>query len=314
VAPPPPSSGGVTLCETLAVLEPYPLGDWGFGAAQGVHTLVEALRHSYFDRNATLGDPDFVANPTQRLLSPAHIAEIRAAIKERATPSAALQQPIPHEGGDTTSYAVIDRYGDAVAVTYTINGFFGADVIGGDTGFFLNNEMDDFTSKPSVGNVYGLIQGSANRIEGGKRPLSSMTPTIVLKDGHVFMALGSPGGPRIITSVLETLLNVVDYGMSLTEAVDTPRLHHQWLPDTIYTEPYALSPDTAHALLAMGYTITPQREWSAVEAILAGPPHPPSRAGLHAFADDTTHDQGVRPGFLYGANDARRPSGAAVGY
>jgi gamma-glutamyltranspeptidase/glutathione hydrolase len=311
---PPPSSGGVTLCEILNVLGGYDMHALGFHSAQAVHVMTEAMRHAYFDRNASLGDPAFVTNPLTRLLSPAHAAAIRAQIGNRATPSLTLPpDATSHERAETTHYSVIDRTGNAVAVTYTLNGGFGAGVIAGDSGFLLNDEMDDFTIKPGAANHYGLVQGDANAIAPGKRPLSSMAPTLVLRDGHVFLVLGSPGGARIITITLETALNILDYGMAPQEAVDAPRFHHQWLPDEIFAEPYALSPDTQALLRAMGYRITEQKPWGATELIEVAPPQ---AAGEHAASsgDDAAASGALRPGFYYGANDARRPAGAAIGY
>lgn len=315
VSSPPPSSGGTTLCEILTILKAYPMKELGFHSARGIHYLVEAMRHAYVDRNNTLGDPDFVANPIERLLSEEHAAAIRAKIDDvSATPSSAVAIGAPpHEGTNTTHYSVVDKSGNAVAVTYTINLYFGAKVIAGDTGFFLNDEMDDFTAKPGVPNSFGLVQGEANAIKPGKRPLSSMSPTIVTQGGHVFMVVGSPGGPRIITITLEAIENVVDHGMTISEAIDAPRIHHQWLPDTIYVEPLALSPDTARLLGQMGYSITEQRPWGAAEGILVGPAASAPSAGPASSGDDSTHGGAVKPGMLYGANDARRPAGAAAG-
>jgi gamma-glutamyltranspeptidase/glutathione hydrolase len=315
VSAPPPSSGGTTLCEILSILEAYPMKDLGFHSARSIHYMVEAMRHAYVDRNNTLGDPDFVTNPVAELLSESHAAAIRAKIEEaRAMPSAAVKLGVPpHEGTNTTHYSIVDKAGNAVAATYTINLYFGAKVIAGDTGFFLNDEMDDFTAKPGVPNNFGLVQGEANAIKPGKRPLSSMSPTIVTQDGHIFMVVGSPGGSRIITITLEAILNVVDHGMTLSEAIDAPRLHHQWLPDTIYGEPLALSPDTEAALAQMGYTVTVQKPWGAAEGILVGPLAPLSSAALGSGGDDSTHGGTVRPGLRYGANDERRPAGAAIG-
>jgi gamma-glutamyltranspeptidase/glutathione hydrolase len=310
---PPPSSGGATLCEILNVLGGYDLRAMGFHSAQSVHVMTEAMRHAFFDRNTWLGDPAFVDNPLQALLSPAHAAATRAAIGDRATPSTGLRAGVaPHEKPETTHYSVIDRQGNAVSVTYTINGGFGAGVIAGDTGFLLNDEMDDFTVKPGVPNLFGLVQGEANAIAPGKRPLSSMAPTIVLRDGHVFLVLGSPGGSRIITTVLETALNMLDYGMAPQEAVDAPRLHHQWLPDTLFAEPYALSPDTRALLAAMGYHVVEQTPWGAVALIAVGPGRAEA-AGPVSSGTDAAMGQGMRPGWFYGANDARRPAGAAIG-
>jgi gamma-glutamyltranspeptidase/glutathione hydrolase len=312
---PPPSSGGTTLCEIFTILQDYKMGDFGFHSARSIHLMVEAMRHAYVDRNAYLGDPAFVANPLKGLLSESHAAAIRASIDDRqATPSGSVAAGTPpHEGTNTTHYSVVDKAGNAVAVTYTINSYFGAKIIAGDTGFFLNDEMDDFTAKPGTANMFGLVQGAANAIQPGKRPLSSMSPTIVLRDGKVFMVVGSPGGARIITIVLETISNVVDHGMTISEAVNAPRIHHQWLPDVIYAEPFALSADTARLLAEMGHKITEQAPWGAAEAILIGPQSAGGTAA-EAGGDDSIHGGGVKPGMLYGANDARRPAGAAIGY
>ena len=273
---PPPSSGGVTLCEMLQILQGYPLNELGFHSSGSVHYLTEAMRHAYHDRNLYLGDPAFIDNPVARLISPDYAAAIRARIApDRATPSASLgTAAAAREKATTTHYSVVDSAGNSVAVTFTINDDFGAKVIAGDTGFFLNDEMDDFTVKPGSANMFGLVQGSANAIAPGKRPLSSMTPTIVMKDGKPVLVLGTPGGSRIISTVLEVIVNVIDHGMPLEEAVDAPRIHHQWLPDTLAAEPFALSADTTAALRHMGYRIVPLPPWgtgNAVEAIGIAP-------------------------------------------
>src|SRR5262249_27699519 len=260
------------------------------------------------------------ANPLAQLLDEAYAARLRAAIApDRATPSSALTpgKP-PHEGGDTTHYSVVDPAGNAVAVTYTINSYFGAKVIAGDTGFFPNDEMADFTTKPGTANMFGLVQGNTNAIRPGERPLSSMSPTMVGKDGRLLLVLGSPGGSRIITAVVETLVNVLDHGMDIQAAVDAPRFHHQWLPDRIALEPFAVSRDTADKLAAMGYKMKEQQPWGSVEAILIGPPPigptaPPGKA-LAAGLDDSSLTPPPVPGHLYGATDCRRPGGAALGY
>ena len=313
ISSPPPSSGGTAICEILNILKGYDMAGLGFHSAAGVHAMVEAMRHTYVDRNFSLGDPDFVKNPIDKLLSEEHAAAIRAKIDAaKATPSKEVQPGTPpHEGDQTTHYSIVDAKGDAISVTYTINALFGAKVMAGDTGFFLNDEMDDFTTKPGVPNLFGLVQGKTNVIAPGKRPLSSMSPTIVTKDGKTFMVLGSPGGSRIITITLETLMNVVDYGMNMQEAVDAPRLHHQWLPDEISVEPFALSPDTAKLLTDMGYTIKTQSPWGAAEAILVGPPADPAAA---SSGNDAMAASKPVPGRLYGAHDDRRPAGAAGGY
>jgi gamma-glutamyltranspeptidase / glutathione hydrolase len=304
---PPPSSGGVTLCEMLQVLEAYPLKSLGFHSSDSVHLMTEAMRYAYRDRNTYLGDPAFVDNPTARLLSARHAQAIRTRIQpHRATPSAALgEDPAADEKATTTHYSIVDGKGNAVSVTYTINDDFGAKVIAGDTGFFLNDEMDDFTVKPGAPNLFGLVQGKANAIAPGKRPLSSMTPTIVLKDGKPLLVVGTPGGSRIITTVLEIIVNVIDHGMTLQEAVDAPRIHHQWLPDTLAAEPFALSADTVGSLTRMGYHVVPLEPWgagNAAEAIGIAPADPAQAKAL-GFP---------RAEVLYGASDSRAPAGSAA--
>ena len=303
---PPPSSGGATLCETLQILAGYDMAALGFHSAAAVHAIVEALRQAYLDRNTYLGDPAFVANPLDRLLSADYAAAIRANIPASHAGSSKEARPglPPDEKAETTHYSVMDGAGNAASVTYTINGLFGAYVAAPGTGFLLNDEMDDFTVKPGVPNMFGLVQGAANAIAPGKRPLSSMAPTIVMHDGQPLLVLGSPGGSRIITTALQTILNVIDYGMQPQAAVDAPRIHHQWLPDEIAAEPLALSPDTRALLEAMGYKIVVQRPWGAAEIIERGAP----------TAGEAAQPDALRPGLLYGANDARRPAGAAVGY
>jgi gamma-glutamyltranspeptidase/glutathione hydrolase len=312
ISAPPPSSGGATLCEILNILERHDLHALGFHSAQSVHLMVEAMRHAYLDRNTFLGDPEFVTNPLDRLLSKDYAAEIDATIGPRATKSSDLRPGVaPHEKPETTHYSVLDRAGNAVSVTYTINGFFGAVVIAGDTGFLLNDEMDDFTVKPGVPNLFGLVQGAANAIAPGKRPLSSMAPTIVTRDGHTLMVTGSPGGSRIITITLQSILNMIDHGMTPQEAVDAPRIHHQWLPDMIYAERFALSPDTQAQLRDMGYSITEQTNWGAAELIAIDPYK--TVKGIASSGNDSALSGNMHPGLLYGANDNRRPAGAAVG-
>jgi gamma-glutamyltranspeptidase/glutathione hydrolase len=302
VSAPPPSSGGVIICEILHVLEGYPLKELGFRSAQAVHYQIEAMRHAYLDRNTYLGDPDFVNNPLERLLDKGYAAKIRAAIDaQKAGVSKDLKPGVPpHEGTSTTHYSIIDRHGNAVAVTYTINDWFGARVTAAGTGVLLNNEMDDFTAKVGVPNLYGLVQGEANAIAPGKRPLSSMSPTIMTKDGKPALIVGTPGGSRIITVVVHTILNLVDYGMSLQEAVDAPRFHQQWLPETTNVENFALSPDTRKILEGMGHKFAGAQPANHVSAILVGAPSLGGKpAGSNRF---------------YGANDPRRNTGLALGY
>ena len=315
VSAPPPSSGGVTLCETLNILEGYDLKAMGFNSAASIHTLSEAMRHAYMDRNTFLGDPAFVNNPIDRLLSKSYADEIRKKIAaDKATPSAEVQPGMePHEKPETTHYSIVDKQGNAVSTTYTINGLFGAIEIAPGTGFFLNDEMDDFTSKVGEKNLYGLVQGSKNAIAPGKRPLSSMSPSLITKDGKTFMVLGSPGGSRIITITLETALNVIDYGMPPQEAVNAPRIHHQWLPDEVYYEQRGVSADSLNLLQKMGYKMVEQTPWGAAELIMVGLP---GAAGVtpQSSGNDSAVSGKVREGYLYGANDVRRPAGAAIGY
>ena len=303
---PPPSSGGVTLCEMLQVLQAYPLKALGFHSSESLHVMTEAMRHAYRDRNTYLGDPAFIDNPIARLLSMRHAEGIRAQIQpHRATPSTALGEAAAQEKATTTHYSIVDGKGNAVSVTYTINDDFGAKVIAGDTGFFLNDEMDDFTAKPGSANLFGLVQGKANAIAPGKRPLSSMTPTIVLKDGKPVLVVGAPGGSRIITTVLEIILNVIDHGMTVQEAVDAPRVHHQWLPDTLAGEPFAFSADTAVALTRMGYRIDALEPWGTGNAaeVIGVAPADATEAKALGFP---------RPGIFYGATDSRAPAGSAA--
>ncbi|MBP6528652.1 MAG: gamma-glutamyltransferase [Burkholderiales bacterium] len=302
VSAPPPSSGGVIICEMLNVLEGYPLKDLGFRSAQAVHYQVEAMRHAYVDRNSYLGDPDFVSNPLDRLLDKAYAAKIRAVIDPaKAGVSQAIKPGVaPHEGTNTTHYSIVDKWGNAVAVTYTLNDWFGARVTAAKTGVLLNNEMDDFTVKIGVPNIYGLVQGQANSIAPGKRPLSSMSPTIVTKDGKPVLVVGTPGGSRIITAVLHSILNMIDYGMNVQEAVDAPRFHQQWLPDLTNVENFALSPDTRKILEGMGHKL--------------GNPQPPNHMAAIVVGAPTLGGKPVGNNRFYGANDPRRNTGLAAGY
>ncbi|RLM11518.1 gamma-glutamyltransferase [Gibbsiella quercinecans] len=315
VSSPPPSSGGVALCETLNVLEGYNLQSMGFNSAAAIHTMAEAMRHAYMDRNTYLGDPAFINNPIDRLLSKSYAEQIRAKIVPgKATPSENVQPGMePHEKPETTHYSIVDHEGNAVSTTYTVNGRFGAVVIAPGTGFFLNDEMDDFTVKVGEKNLYGLVQGTANAIAPGKRPLSSMSPTLVTKDNKIFMVLGSPGGSRIITITLQTALNVIDHGMAPQEAVDAPRIHQQWLPDEVYYEQRGVSADSLKILNDMGYKMVEQTPWGAAELILVGLPGAAGVTPANSGNDSAVSGK-VREGYLYGANDVRRPAGSAIGY
>jgi gamma-glutamyltranspeptidase/glutathione hydrolase len=291
---PPPSSGGTTICETLQIIAPYPLAKWGFHSTKSTHYFVEAERRAFADRNTYLGDPAFVDNPIDKLLSAEHAAKLRAQIDPgKATPSSEVKGSLgPYQATNTTHYSVVDGKGNAVAVTFTVNSYFGIKQIAGDTGFFLNNEMDDFTSKPEVPNQFGLVQGEANRIEPGKRPLSSMSPTIVTHDGKLFMVTGSPGGSTIISTTMESILNVAEYGMGIKQAIFSPRIHMQWYPDEIFAEQGSFTPSVEASLEAMGYKIRPIHSMGDVEAILVNP----------------------ESGLLEAVNDPRYPAGKAAGY
>jgi gamma-glutamyltranspeptidase / glutathione hydrolase len=302
VSAPPPSSGGVVVCEILNVLEGYPLRRLGFRSAQSVHYQIEAMRRAFVDRNSYLGDPDFVKNPTGRLLDKAYAAKIRAAIDpSKAALSRDLKPGVPpHEGINTTHYSIVDNQGNAVSVTYTLNNLFGARVTAGGTGILLNDEMDDFTVKAGVPNLYGLVQGEANAIAPGKRPLSSMSPTIVSRDGKPVMVIGASGGSRIITVVVHCILNAIDYGMNIQEAIDAPRFHQQWLPETTSVENLALSPETRKLLVDMGHKLSDPQSAGRAAGILVGAPvlGGPSRANER----------------FYGAIDARLGTGLAAGF
>jgi len=305
VSAPPPSSGGVTLCEMLDILEGFSLRSLPFHSADEVHDLAEAMRLAYADRNNVLGDPAFVRNPVARLLDKGYAARLRARVDPARAGVSTKPQAATGEGANTTHYSIVDAAGNAVAVTYTLNNFYGAKVTAGDTGIVLNDEMDDFTAKVGVPNLFGLVQGEANAIAPGKTPLSSMSPTIVVRGGRTVMVIGSPGGPRIITTVLETILDVVDHGMTISQAVAAPRIHHQWLPDLLFAEPGALSPAVSGELAREGYTIKEQRPWSMAEGILVG-----GMSLKNGVAQPAT-DPHAR---LFGASDPRGASGAAMGY
>lgn len=315
ISAPPPSSGGTTLCQILNILEGYDLKSMGYGSADAIHYTVEAMRHAYVDRNSLLGDPDFIEVPMAKLLSKEYATEIRQKIDPiNATPSSTLKaKEAPPEKPQTTHYSVIDKAGNAVSTTYTINGRFGGGVMAPGAGFWLNDEMDDFTAKVGSKNMFGLVQGEANAIAPGKRPLSSMSPTIVTKNGKTFLVVGSPGGSLIITITLNTIMNIIDYGMNLQEAVNAPRFHQQWLPDVVMYEKRGISPDTLKILQSRGYTMIERGTWGAAEAIMVGLPD------IYQEEENTkVSDAGVsgkvRVGLFYGANDARRPQGKAIGY
>lgn len=294
ITSPPPSSGGVGILQMLAMLDGTGYEKSKAGSATAYHYLAEGMRRFYADRNRYLGDPDFVNNPITALLDPAYIKARRDSIDPAlATPSDQINPGLPAavaEGYETTHYSIADEQGNLVAVTYTLNAGYGSGVTVPGAGFLLNDEMDDFSGKPGSPNLFGLVQGEANSIAPGRRPLSSMVPTIVLKDGKPFLVLGAPGGSRIITAVLQVLLNVIDFGMNIQEAIDFPRVHHQWKPDRLDIE-RGISPDTIALLKKDGYNIEEAKPVviARVEAILLG------------------------DGWLQGGHD-ERGSGKAVGY
>jgi gamma-glutamyltranspeptidase/glutathione hydrolase len=302
ISAPPPSSGGTALCEMLNILEGYPLRQLGWGSAQALHYEIEAMRHAYADRNTLLGDPAFVKNPVAKLIDKGYAAKIRDSIvADKAGASSELgKDVVAHEGSNTTHFSIIDVHGNAVSLTYTLNDWFGAKVVASGTGVLMNDEMDDFTANPGRANAYGGVAGEANAIAPGKIPLSSMSPTIITEDQKPVLVLGTPGGKRIITAVLQTILNVVDYQMNIQEAVDAPRIHHQWWPDVTNVEPYGLSPDTRKILEGMGYRFDDSLPANHLAAIIVGAP--------------TLEGKPVGRNKYYGANDPRRGTGVALGY
>lgn len=292
---PPPSSGGIALIEMLNMLEPYDLEAMGWHSSQQVHTLVEVMRRAYADRAKFLGDADFVKVPVAPLTSRAYAMQRRAdidAAKASKSSDVGAGDPARYESPQTTHFTIVDEAGTVVTSTYTLNESYGSAVTAAGTGFLLNDEMDDFTSKPGVPNAYGLIQGESNAIQPRKRPLSSMTPTIVAKDGKVLFAIGSPGGATIINTVLQVIVNVVDYKMNLQQAIDAPRFHHQWLKDEIAWEPYEFSKDTWDALIRMGHIFAER---------------PGNIGDAHGIMIDPKDNMRL------GASDPRR-GGTAVGY
>jgi len=316
ISAPPPSSGGTVLVEALNILEGYDLAKMGDRSAQSIHYTIEAFRRAFYDRAEFLGDPDFSKLPIAQLIDKKYAIAWRDSIEPaHASPSKELKRPgvfseletyaashppaeATRESNHTTHYSVIDADGNAVAVTTTINDWFGSRVTADGLGFLLNDEMDDFSSKPGVPNADGLIQGSANAIAAGKRPLSSMTPTIVVHDGKTVLVLGSPGSSKIITTVANVLMGVVDYGMNIQEAVNAPRFHNQWLPDVLNVEKW-FSPDTLNSLRQMGYNV---------------------QIGLHSgdaygyWSDAECIAVDEKTGERLGATDGRNSNGKAVGY
>ena len=292
VSMPPPSSGGVHVIQILNILSNFPLRDWGPNSARTIHVMAEAERRAYADRSEYVGDPDFVKVPVQGLTSPAYGKELAGQIDlAHATPSSQLKpgRPQPYESDQTTQFTVADDRGSVVSVTYTLNTNFGSGIVASGTGILLNNEMDDFSAKPGVANAYGLVGGDANAVGPMKRPLSSMSPTLVLKGGKPWIATGSPGGARIITTTLQVLVNMIDFDMNPAEAGAAVRVHDQWLPDELRIE-RGLSPDTIALLRGMGHNVVERQ----------------------AMGDTQTIE--ILPDGFYGYADQRDPNGAARGY
>jgi gamma-glutamyltranspeptidase/glutathione hydrolase len=310
ITAPSPSSGGIGILQMLAMLEGTGYEKSGAGSAASSHYVAEAMRRYFADRSKFLGDADFTKVPVKGLLDPKYIAARRASIDpDKATPSSTYGPGEPSfEPAETTHFNVIDAQGNAVALTYTINNSYGSGVTVPRLGFLLNNEMDDFAAQPGAPNMFGLIQGEANAIAARKRPLSAMTPTIVLKDGKLLMALGAPGGPRIISGVLQVILNVIDFKMGVQQAVDQPRLHHQWMPDRLLLEP-GFSPDTRALLEKRGHTLGAINSVASVEAILVEPPR------SRPVSDATTTGANVTDTLPWlAAAQNGRSAGKAAGY
>ncbi len=294
VSMPPPSSGGAHIVQILNILEEYPIGWLGHNSAETIHLMAEAMKRAYADRSEYLGDSDFVDVPLAEITSKDYAAAIRKEISRNvATPSSTIKPGdlAPYESNETTHFSIVDKDGNAVSNTYTINFSYGSGMVAEGTGVLMNNEMDDFAAKPGVPNAYGLIGGDANAVEGGKRPLSSMSPTLVMKDGEVFLVTGSPGGSRIITTTLQVIMNVIDHGMNIAEASTAPRIHHQWLPDEIRTED-GISVDTVAILEQKGHKVSQQPVMGSTQSIMVD-----KEAGL-----------------LFGASDPRQVDAATVGY
>jgi gamma-glutamyltranspeptidase/glutathione hydrolase len=296
ISMPPPSSGGAVLIEMLNILEGFDMGKLEASSSDRYHLMAEAMRRAFADRAEYMGDTDFVKVPIAGLIDKSYATKLRSTIKtDRASTSAEVRagRPAGYESEDTTHFTVVDAEGNAVANTYTLNDSYGSSATVKGTGILLNNEMDDFAAKPGTPNMYGLIQGERNAVAGRKRPLSAMTPTIVLrKDGSLWFTIGSPGGPTIINTVLCVITNLIDYEMNIQQAIDAPRIHHQWLPDELTGEPYGLSGDTQRALTARGHTLAKQRYLGDAEGIMI------------------EQKTGVR----LGATDPRRSDGLAIGY
>ena len=278
---PPPSSGGICLAQISSLLKDYRFSTTEAGSARHLHLLAEAMRRSFADRNQFLGDPDFVDCQTQMLLSADHLNKLRSSISEDVATLSSNFTPSPQgikESEQTTHYSVVDPAGNGVAVTTTLNGSFGSKVVVPGTGFLLNNEMDDFSAKPGVPNAYGMIGGDANSVQAGKRPLSSMSPTFILKNKKPFLITGSPGGSRIITTTLQMILNVIDHDMNLAEATISSRIHHQWLPDEIRVEK-SLNKDTVELLKQKGHKVIRKSSMGSTQSIML------TEKGLWGYSD-----------------------------
>ncbi|MGB9095258.1 gamma-glutamyltransferase [Erwinia sp.] len=290
---PPPSSGGIHIVQILNILENFDLAKMGFGSADAMQVMAEAEKYAYADRSEYLGDPDFVKVPWQALTSKAYAKSLAQQIDiNKARPSSEIKpgKLAPYESNQTTHFSVVDKQGNAVAVTYTLNTYFGSGIVAGNSGILMNNEMDDFSAKPGTPNVYGLVGGEANAVGPYKRPLSSMSPTIVAKNGKTWLVTGSPGGSRIITTVLQMVVNSIDYGMNIAEATNAPRFHHQWLPDQLRVEK-GFSPDSLKLLEAKGQHVKVMPAMGSTQSIMIGP-----------------------DGMLYGASDPRTIDDLTAGY
>lgn len=298
VTSPPPSGGGVMICEVLNTLQHFPLETFGFHSAAATHVTVEAMKQAYLDRNTLLGDPDFVQNPVEHLLSKQYTEQMLQKISsDHAAPLGNIRFVDTPEGHNTTAYVVSDNAGNAVAVTYTLNDYFGAKVIAGKTGFFLNNEISDFTIKTGTANNYGLLQGEANLLKPGKRPLSSMAPTFIFKNNQLLYLMGTPGGSTIPTQLIAFIQNVIDYKMPISDAENAPRFHMQASPDSIFMEPFCFSKDTQQILEGMGHQFQ-----------LGSPYHTLLWGSITAIERDLNSHK------VFGAVDARRPTGSAAGF
>ena len=310
----PPSSGGVALLQLLGSVEPHELRSMGWNSSSTVHLMAEAMRRAYADRAEYLGDPDYARVPIAELTAAPYVRARMASFRpDTVSTSAATTHgnPFAHERTETTHYSVVDRDGRAVSVTTTINGGFGSYVVVDGAGFFLNNEMDDFSAKPGVPNMFGLVGNEANAIAPGKRMLSSMTPTIVEDErGRLQMITGTPGGSTIITTVFQTILNVVDFGMDVQQAVDAPRVHHQWLPDVLRFERFALSMDTQMALLRRGWKLEGPGSWGQADAIVVRYDQRQTATDVSSVGTRTD----VTRGRVFEGGADRRGQNVALGY